>query len=51
MGYINYANIKTLAIVYHFKGFVKKQANPIFTSKNANININFPKCLVLTCLT
>ena len=34
MGYINYANIKTSAIVYYFKKFVKKkQSNPIFHFK------------------
>ena len=34
MGYINYANIKTRVIVYHFKGFVKKHKQILFfTSK------------------
>ena len=38
MGYINYANIKTRAIVYHFKEFVKKiEANPIFHFKITDI--------------
>ena len=43
MAYINYANIKTRAIVYHFKGFVKNNKKSLFfTSKNADISINFP---------
>ena len=43
MGYIIYANTKTRAIVYHFKRFVKKIKQILFfTSKNADIGINFP---------
>ena len=42
MEYINYANIKTYAIVYHFKGFLKKTKKLLFfASKNADIGINF----------
>ena len=45
MGHINYANIKTSAIVHYFKEFVKKKKKKkilFFNSKDFDISKNFP---------
>ena len=41
-GYINYANIKTREILYHFKGFVKKSKQILFLLQKMLNKHKFP---------